>query len=99
MERYGNLYVDGKMNRMFEVSKNVYPLMFYELILNAKNNGYLDHDKVAVAAVAHMIMMPNGRYYADKSELQQYVINRAETLYIVRELAMKRTTNAPCPPF
>ena len=98
MERYGNLYVDGKMNRMLEVSKNVYPLMFYELILNAKNNGYLDHDKVAAAAVARMIMMPNGRYYADKSELQQYVINRAETLYIVRELAMRSTTNAPCTP-
>ena len=88
-EKYGNLYISDKKKFMLEVSKNVYPLMFYELILNAKNNGYVDHDNTAASAVAHMIMMPNGRYYADKSELQQYVINRAEAMYIVREIAMK----------
>ncbi len=89
--KYGNLYIDTKRKQMLEVSKNVYPLMFYELILNAKNNGYVDHDRTAAGAVAHMIMMPNGRYYADKRELQQFVINRAETMYIVREMTMKYT--------
>lgn len=97
-EKYGNLYVDDKRRLMLEVSRNVYPLMFYELILNAKNNGYIDHDDVAAGAVAHMIMMPNGRYYADESHLQQYVVNRAEVMYIVREIAMRSSVNMPCAP-
>ncbi len=87
--KYGNLLYDRKRKFMLEVSKNVFPLMFYELILNAKNNGYIDRDQTAATAVAHMIMMPNGRYYADKPGLQQYIINRAEALYVIREIAMK----------
>ena len=89
--KYKNLYFNHKQNFSFEIKKNVYPLMLYELILNAKNVGFTDHDLEAATAVAHLIMMPNGRYYADKSELQQYIINRAEMLYIVRDMTMKST--------
>ncbi len=89
--KYGNLHYGRKQKYMLEVSKNVFPLMFYELILNAKNNGYIDHDATAAEAVAHMIMMPNGRYYADKGNLQQYIINRAEALYVIRDITMKHT--------
>ena len=89
--KYGNLHYGHKHKFMLEVSKNVFPLMFYELILNAKNNGYTDHDQTAAQAVAHMIMMPNGRYYADKGNLQQHIINRAEALYVIREITMKNT--------
>lgn len=88
--KYGNLHYGRKRKFMLEVSKNVFPLMFYELILNAKNNGYIDLDQTAATAVAHMIMMPNGKYYADKASLQQYIINRAETLYVIREITMKK---------
>ena len=38
-----------------------------------------------------MIMMPNGKYYADKGNLQQYIINRAEALYVIRDITMKHT--------
>ena len=88
--KYGNLHYGPKQKFMLEVSKKVFPLMFYELILNAKNNGYIDHDETAAGAVARMIMMPNGRYYADKTELQQYIINRAEALYVTRDITMKK---------
>ena len=88
--KYGNLHGDRKHNFMLEVSKNVYPLMFYELILNAKNNGYIDHDVTAATTVSHMIMTPSGKYYADKPGLQQYIINRAEALYVIRDIAMKK---------
>ena len=89
--KYSNLYFGHKEKFMLEVSKKVFPLMFYKLILNAKNNGYIDHDQTAATAVARMIMMPNGRYYADKAELQQYIINRAEALYVIRDISMKHT--------
>ncbi len=89
--KYGNLYHSGKKQFMLEVSRNVFPLMFYELILNAKNNGYVDRDATAAGAVSHMIMLPNGRYYADKAALQQYIINRAEALYVIRDITMKKT--------
>ncbi len=59
--------------------------------IGTKNNGYVDHDATAAGAVSRMIMLPNGRYYADKAGLQQYLINRAEALYVIRDITMKKT--------
>lgn len=44
-----------------------------------------------LGAIAHMTLLPNGRYYAEHSEHQQYLVNRAEALFIVREIALKST--------
>ena len=88
-EKYRNLYYSDKKNGVLEVDKKNFSLMFYELILSAKNSLYCDKDKVAANAIAHMTHLPNGRYYAEHSEHQQYLVNRAETLFIAREIAMK----------
>ena len=90
--KYRNLHYGPKQNFMLEVTKKVLPLMFYELILNAKNNGYTDRDETAARAVARMIMLPNGSYSADRGELQQYLFNRAEALYVARDIAMKTSS-------
>lgn len=91
--KYRNMHYGPKQNYMLEVTKKVLPLMFFELILNAKNNGYTDHDETAARAVARMILLPNGSYSADRGELQQYLFNRAEALYVARDIAMKTSSH------
>ena len=89
--KYRNLYFNNRQGNVLEVDKKNFSLMFYELILSAKNNLHCDRDKTAATAIAHMTLLPNGRYYAEHSEHQQYLVNRAEALFIVREIALKST--------
>ena len=90
--KYRNLYQGGKRDLTLEVDKKLFSLMFYELILSARNMLYLDHDENGAATVAKMIVMPNGYYYADKSERQNILFNRAEALYIMREIELRAST-------
>lgn len=85
-KKYNNLYYqrNGKMH--LEVDKKVFSLMFYELILSARNAQFIDRDQTAADAVAKMIVLPNGRYYATAPEHQNLLLNRCETLYVVRNL-------------
>ena len=87
--KYKNLYVNNRKGNTLEVDKKVFSLMFYELILSARNALYIDHDERAARTVAKMIVLPNGYYYADKSECQNLLFNRAEALYIMREMELK----------
>ena len=87
--KYKNLYFNKKRDYVFEVDKKTWSLMFYELILSARNTNFIDHDDIAARAVAKLIVMPNGKYYAEKSHLQNLVINRAELLYILRSIDLK----------
>ena len=87
--KYNNLYNDRRKGFTMEIDKKVYSLMFYELILSSRNALYIDHDETASKTVAKMILLPNGRYYAETSELQNYLVNRAEVLYIMRDIDLK----------
>ncbi len=89
--KYKNLYINDRKNNTLEVDKKVFSLMFYELILSARNGLYIDHDERAARTVAKMIVMPNGYYYADKSENQNLLFNRAEALYVMREIELKNS--------
>ena len=40
-----------------------------------------------------MILLPNGRYYAEKSEHQNYLGNRAEALFIMREIELSTSSD------
>ena len=87
--KYRNLYFGSKRGFTLEVDKKLFSLMFYELILSARNMLFIDHDENGAGTVAKMIVMPNGYYYADKSERQNLLLNRAEALYIMREIELK----------
>ena len=87
-EKYRNLYRDRKKGPVMEIDKKVYSLMFYELILSARNALYNELDETAARAIAKMIVLPNGRYYAQDSEHQNYLVNRAEALYVMREIEL-----------
>ena len=91
--KYQNLYYDRKKGSILEIDRKVYSLMFYELILGARNALYLELDETAARTIAKMIVLPNGRYYADESTRQQYLVNRAEALYIMRQLELMSSTN------
>ena len=71
-----------------EIDKKMYSLMFYELILSARNALYNELDETAARTIAKMILLPNGRYYAEDSEHQNYLVNRAEALYIMRQMEL-----------
>ena len=87
--KYKNLYTDRRKGFTMEIDRKVYSLMFYELILGSRNASYIDHDNTAARSVAKMILLPNGRYYAQDSEKQNYLVNRAEALFIMREMELK----------
>ncbi len=87
--KYKNLYYSKKRGFVFEVDKKVWSLMFYELILSARTCNYIDHDEQSARAVAKMIVMPNGKYYAEKPQLQNHLINRAEMLYVLRTIDLR----------
>ncbi len=87
--KYRNLYLGDKRDFTLEIDKKLFSLMFYELILSARNMLYIDLDESGASTVARMIVMPNGYYYADKSERQNILLNRAETLYIMRQIELK----------
>ena len=89
--KYKNLYFDHKKGFVFNIDRKNYSLMFYELVLCARNAQYIDCDERAARATARMIILPNGRYCTERSENQQFLVNRAEALFIIRELSM--TTN------
>ena len=88
---YRNLYVDKRRNELLEVDKNRYSLMFYELIINARNQLYVDRDEMASTAVARLLMHQGRKYGTEQARHFQYVVNRAEMLYIVRQLTMRCT--------
>ena len=67
--------------------------MFYELILSARNSLYNELDESAARTIAKMILLPNGRYYAERSENQNYLVNRAEALFIMREYELQSHTD------
>ena len=67
--------------------------MFYELILSARNALYLELDSTAARTIAKMIPLPNGRYHAEKSEHQNYLVNRAEALFIMREIELTTSSD------
>ena len=87
-EKYRNLYYDKKRGAIMEIDKKTYSLMFYELILSARNALYNELDSTAARTITKMILLPNGRYYAEKSEHQNYLVNRAEALFIMREIEL-----------
>ena len=91
--KYRNLYCFDKKNGfIMEINKKIFSLMFYELIISARNSLFIDHDENAARTVAKMIVLPNGYYYADKGENQNLLINRAEVMYIVRDIMLKTST-------
>jgi len=92
-EKYRNLYYDKKRGAIMEIDKRIYSLMFYELILSARNALYLELDSTAAHTIARMILLPNGRYYAEKSEHQNYLVNRAEALFIMREIELTTSSD------
>lgn len=92
-EKYRNLYFDKKREAIMEIDKKTYSLMFYELILSARNALYLELDSTAARTIARMILLPNGRYYAEKSEHQNYLVNRAEALFIMREIELTTSSD------
>lgn len=92
-EKYRNLYYDKKKGAIMEIDKKNYSLMFYELILSARNALYLELDSTAARTIAKMILLPNGRYYAEKSEHQNYLVNRAEALFIMREIELTTSSD------
>lgn len=92
-EKYRNLYFDKKRGAIMEIDKKTYSLMFYELILSARNALYNELDSTAARTITKMILLPNGRYYAEKSEHQNYLVNRAEALFIMREIELTTSTN------
>ena len=88
--KYRNLcYFDKKNGFIMEIDKKLFSLMFYELIISARNSLFIEHDEHAARTIAKMIVMPNGHYYADKSENQNLLINRAEVMYIIRDMILK----------
>ena len=87
--KYKNLYYKDQERQFLEVSKKIFSLMFYELILSARNSQYIDFDLDAATSTSKMIVLPNGRYYADKPERQNLIINRAETLFVLRDTNLK----------
>ena len=87
-EKYGNLYHNRKKGDIMEIDKKMYSLMFYELILSARNALYNELDATSARTIAKMILLPNGRYYAEKYEQQNYLVNRAEVLYIMRDIEL-----------
>ncbi len=92
-EKYRNLYYDKRRGAIMEIDKKIYSLMFYELILSARNALYLELDSTAARTIAKMILLPNGRYYAEKSEHQNYLVNRAEALFIMREIELSTSSD------
>ena len=92
-EKYRNLYFDKRRGAIMEIDKKIYSLMFYELILSARNALYLELDSTAARTIAKMILLPNGRYYAEKSEHQNYLVNRAEALFIMREIELSTSSD------
>ena len=88
LSKYANLYYDKKKGAIMEIDKKMYSLMFYELILSARNALYNELDETAARTIAKMILLPNGRYYAKDSEHQNYLVNRAEALYIMRQMEL-----------
>ena len=91
--KYRNLYCFDKKNGfIMEINKKIFSLMFYELIISARNSLFIDHDENGARTVAKMIVLPNGYYYADKGENQNLLINRAEVMYIVRDIMLKTST-------
>ena len=92
-EKYRNLYYDKRRGAIMEIDKKNYSLMFYELILSARNALYLELDSTAARTIAKMILLPNGRYYAEKSEHQNYLVNRAEALFIMREIELTTSSD------
>lgn len=88
--KYTNLYgFDKKNGFIMEINKKIFSLMFYELIISARNSLFVEHDETAARTIAKMIVLPNGYYYADKSENQNLLINRAEVMYIIRDIFLK----------
>lgn len=87
--KYKNLYFDHKRGFVFNIDRKNYSLMFYELVLCARNGQYIDCDERAARATARMIILPNGRYYTERSEDQQFLVNRAEALYVIRDMDLK----------
>ena len=92
-EKYRNLYYDKRKGSIMEVDRKTYSLMFYELILSARNSLYNELDESAARTIAKMILLPNGRYYAERSENQNYLVNRAEALFIMREYELQSHTD------
>ena len=89
MTRYRKIYRDTSGRGRLEVDRNTFPLMFYELIVNAKNQLYNDHDEKACKAVSQLTILPNGRYSCNDTGLFQLIVNRAEFLYVLRDLSLK----------
>lgn len=87
--KYKNLYFDHKKGFVFNIDRKNYSLMFYELVLCARNGQYIDRDERAARATARMIILPNGRYCTEQSENQQFLVNRAEVLYVIRDMDLK----------
>ena len=86
---YNNLYYFGKKKYLLEITRDNFSLMFYELIINARNSLYFDHSEKASRAVAKLTIHANNRFYSDDPAVFQYVVNRAEMLYIVRDITLK----------
>jgi hypothetical protein len=94
--KYRNLYyINRKNGFIMEINKKIFSLMFYELIISARNSLFIEHDENAARTIAKMIVLPNGHYYADKSDNQNLLINRAEAMYIIRDIIVKSQAVAP----
>lgn len=91
IEKYKNLYRSGK-NNFLNVDRDLYSLMFYELIVNEKNQLFIDHDEQACKAIASMTIHNNQKFYIADDNDFNFVLNRAEVLYTFRNLSMKNTS-------
>lgn len=91
---YKNLYRNRKNGQRFIVmDRERYSLMFYELIFAERNGMIIDHDGEACRAVSDIVLHTNQKFYVSHNSDFNLVLNRAQLLYVWRELnAMKMHT-------
>ena len=89
MLRYRNLY-RNKGQKFLNVDRDLYSLMFYELIINEKNQLFVDRDIMACKSIAEMVIHDNQKFYVSYNEEFNFVINRAEVLYVWRDINIRR---------
>lgn len=88
--QYKRLYYDTKKQKKYlNVDRDTYSLMFYELIVNEKNQLFVDRDPEACQAIAGMVIHDNQKFYISYEQDFNYVLNRAELLYVWRNITMK----------
>ena len=91
---YKNLYRNRNTGeRYIDMDRERYSLMFYELIFAERNGMVIDHDGDTCQAVSEIVLHTNQKIYVSHNSDFNLVLNRAQLLYVWREMnAMKKHT-------